>query len=312
MPTVLVGTWDDGLFVVSDGYRSHELRGQLVRSVTTDGAGGALAIVDGHTLRQRDTGGSWQTIAESEFSLSSVVKVLSDIYVGTDDAQVLRLDSNGDLQRLPAFAHVPGRETWYAGTAVVDGKVVGPPLGIRSITATCNGSALLANVHVGGIPRSTDGGATWHSTIAVAEDVHEVRAHDTRSDIVIAAAATGLCISRDGGLNWSIEHEGLHATHCLAVAFVGADILISASEDPFSTHGAVYRRPLDGSGPLLPLGGGLPRWLDGTVDTNCISTLGSVVALADKGGNVYSSEDAGGRWVRISQGLPAASSLLIT
>lgn len=311
MPTVLMGTWDDGLFVIADGHCNQELPGQLVRSVTADSAGGALAIVDSHTLRQRDTTGTWRTIAQSELSLSSVVNVLSDVYLGTDDAQILRLRSNEDLQPLPAFAHVPGRETWYAGTAVIDGKVVGPPLGIRSMTATCNGDALLANVHVGGIPRSTDGGAMWHPTIAVNEDIHEVRAHDTRPDIVIAAAATGLCISRDGGLNWTIEREGLHATHCLAVAFAGSDILISASEDPFSAHGAVYRRPLDGSGPLLPLGGGLPRWFDGTVDTNCIATLAPAVALADKGGNVYLSSDAGQTWSRIAQGLPAASSLLL-
>ena len=59
---------------------------------------------------------------------------------------------------------MPGKETWHAGTAVVDGRVVGPPLGVRSMAATCDGMALIANVRVGGIPRSTDGGVTWRPT----------------------------------------------------------------------------------------------------------------------------------------------------
>src|SRR4029434_8936662 len=109
---------------------------------------------------------------------------------------------------LDSFDAVDGRDTWYAGSAVINGERVGPPLGIRSITATADGSVLLANVHVGGIPRSTDGGTTWQSTIDVDSDVHEVRAHPHRPDVVMAAAAIGLCTSRDGGATWDIEQEG--------------------------------------------------------------------------------------------------------
>ena len=65
------------------------------------------------------------------------------------------------IESIRGFDEVPGRDTWYAGSAVINGQVVGPPLGIRSMSATADGSAILANVHVGGIPRSTDGGATW-------------------------------------------------------------------------------------------------------------------------------------------------------
>ena len=34
---------------------------------------------------------------------------------------------------------------------------------------------VLAAVHVGGIPRSTDGGETWAPTVPIEYDVHEVR-----------------------------------------------------------------------------------------------------------------------------------------
>ena len=96
---------------------------------------------------------------------------------------------------------------------------MGPPLGIRSMAATCDGAALLANVHVGGVPRSTDAGLTWRPTIDIDSDIHQVCAHPTRPDIVIAAAAVGLCLSRDAGATWTIEQQGLHADHCSAVAW---------------------------------------------------------------------------------------------
>src|SRR5213079_2923993 len=62
-------------------------------------------------------------------------------------------------------------------------------------------------------------GATWRSTIDVDSDVHEVRAHPNRPGIVMAAAAIGLCTSRDAGATWDLEQDGLHAPFCSAVAF---------------------------------------------------------------------------------------------
>ena len=123
-----------------------------------------------------------------------IVAVLDNL--GTDDARVLCLDAHGEITDLRGLASTPGRDTWYAGQALVDGRMMGPPLGVRSITTTVGGAAILANVHVGGIPRSIDGGATWHPTIAVDADVHEVRAHPTRPEIVVAATAMGFAISR--------------------------------------------------------------------------------------------------------------------
>ena len=87
-------------------------------------------------LCQRSATGVWRTIAVSESELSSIVTVSGEIYVGTDDAQVLRLGASGNLERVLGFARMPGRDKWYAGTALVDGNLLGPPLGVRSMTAT--------------------------------------------------------------------------------------------------------------------------------------------------------------------------------
>ena len=311
MRTILVATWRDGLFVVTGESRQHELAGQSIKSLAPDGHGGALAVVGGHLLRRRTGDGGWRTLATSELQLACSVAVGDVIYVGTDDARVLRISATGKVDQLRGFDAVAGRDTWYAGSAIVDGQRIGPPLGIRSITATSDGSVLLANVHVGGIPRSTDGGVTWQPTIDVNSDVHEVRAHPSHAGIVIAAAAIGLCVSRDGGATWIVEQEGLHASYCSAVAFSGDDILVSASTDHFATEGAVYRRRIDGHGPLAPVGAGLHRWLEGITDTGCIATRGSALAVADQAGNLYGSADFGSTWSRRAKDIPTISSVLI-
>ena len=89
---------------------------------------------------------------DAEVDLACCVTVGDVVYVGTDDARVLRVSAAGEIEQLRGFEEVAGRDKWYAGTAVINGKLVGPPLGIRSITATSDGAVLLANVHVGGIP----------------------------------------------------------------------------------------------------------------------------------------------------------------
>jgi hypothetical protein len=306
-----VATWRDGLFVVGGEIRGHELDDHSVRALASDGHGGALAIVNGRSLRRRSPGGVWSTIATTEWDLACCVAVGDIIYAGTDDARVLRVRANGEFEPLRGFDLVSGHETWYAGSAVINGQRVGPPLGIRSMSASPDGAVLLANVHVGGIPRSTDGGATWQPTIDVDSDVHEVCAHPDRPGIVIAAAAIGLCMSRDGGVTWTVEQEGLHAPYCSAVAFAGDDILVSASVDHFATQGAVYRRPVDGNGPLVAIAGGLPAWTDGIVDTRCIAAHAAAVAFADRKGNLYVSADSGRSWSRRVGGLPSPSSVLI-
>ena len=152
-PSILVATWDNGLFSVTGKMVHQELANQPVLSLVADGCGRVLAIVGGHSLCRRSADGEWTEIAKSEFDLSCCVPIGNVIFVATDDAHILRVGSDGAQQRLTGFDAVVGRDKWYAGSAIVNGKRMGPPLGIRSIAATCDGTVLLANVHVGGIPR---------------------------------------------------------------------------------------------------------------------------------------------------------------
>lgn len=307
---VLAATWSDGVFAFSGEPRRQELAGRSVRSLVPNRHGVPLAIVDGRSVCRREYDGTWSTIAASQADLACLVAVGPEIYLGTDDARVLRLATDAGITPLDGFYETPGRDGWYAGTAMINGHLVGPPLGVRSLAATSDGKVLLANVHVGGIPRSTDGGKTWEATIEIDSDVHEIRAHPYRPNIVVAAAAAGLCISRDCGATWVVEREGMHATYCSAVAFVENDILVAASADHFASRGALYRRPIDGRHPLERVAG-LPEWLDGIVDTSCIAVRGSMLAIADKGGNLYDSIDTGRSWRKRAGGLPSVSSVFV-
>ena len=309
---ILVATWGDGLFAVTGDGCTQEIANHPVSGLATDGRGGALAIVGRHSLRRRAPSGEWATLAMSEFELSCCMTARDTIYVGTDDARMLRLTHGGGvLDPIDGFDSVAGRDTWFAGSAIVNGQRLGPPLGIRSVAANSNGSVLFANVHVGGIPRSMDGGSTWQPTIDINSDVHEVRAHPTNPDIVAAAAAVGLCISHDCGATWTIERDGLHASYCSAVAFSGDDILVSASIDHFASQGRIYRRPVKPDGSLVAVEGGMPAWTEGIVDTGCIAVNGLFIAVVDKAGNFYASDDFGRAWSRMSARLPAPSGVLI-
>ena len=194
-------------------------------------------MIDRHEVWSHGRDGEWTPLAKSEATLTAVVAAGDAVFAGTDDARVLRLAPSGALEPLAGFDTVAGRDEWHQ---------VGSPLQVRTMTATCDGAAVLANVHVGGIPRSVDGGATWQPTLAVDDDVHQVLAHPTRPEIVVAAASVGLCRSHDGGATWTSSTEGMDLTYARGVAFVGDDVVVTVSEGPWASHAAVYRAPVDG------------------------------------------------------------------
>jgi photosystem II stability/assembly factor-like uncharacterized protein len=182
---------------------------------------------------------------------------------------------------------------------------------VRSLAATIDGGALLANVHVGGIPRSTDGGTTWAPTIDPDADVHEVRAHPTDPALVVAAAAYGLHESSDGGVTWTLIDDGLHATYARAVAFTSDSVLVSVSNGPFATEGAIYRRVVGSDQPFERCVDGLPRSLAGNIDTGCLDANGEDAVLVDAAGAVFMSGDDAMSWVHVADIDGASSAVLV-
>jgi hypothetical protein len=207
---------------------------------------------------------------------------------------------SGAVEVLDGFDAVPGRDSWHA---------VGVPLQVRSMSATVDG-ALLVNVHVGGIPRSIDGGATWQPTLAVDDDVHQVLAHPTRAEIAVAAASAGLCRSTDGGATWHSTTEGMEMSYARGVAIVGDDVVVSVSDGPWSERSAVYRASVDG-GSVEKVTGGLPDYLSGNIDTRCITSDGTKVALADGQGDVWQSAQGCNGFTRIAEGIGGVTGVAI-
>jgi hypothetical protein len=276
---------DDGVAAIDDsGHHRRELDGAASR--LTRSAGECWAVVDRFRVMRRAADGQWSTVADADAALTCAVGTNGTVLAGTTDGALLRLDGDA-LAPLDGFDRIDGRDHWHA---VGSSKPY-----VRSLSLTADARALLANVHVGGIPRSTDEGRTWVPTIDPDADVHEVRAHPADPAVAAAAAAVGFASSRDGGVTWTVQSAGLHSSYARAVAFCGDGALLSASDGPFATRGAVYRQPLD-DGPAQRCADGLPEWLAGNIDTGCLDGHGDSAVLADGDGAVFASADAGMTW----------------
>lgn len=297
--SVRVGT-ADGLFTLN-GSAEREVEGHAVTAL-----GHGWAIFDGDTVVY-ETDDGWQqalSVRSPERSLGIHGALLArsrDAIVGWGPS-LTRVFKERRFEPIEGFETVPGRDDWHA--------VGSRQPYVRSLTATAGG-VLLANVHVGGIPRSTDDGASWQPTIDVDADVHQVRAHPQRRELVLAAAAVGLCRSDDAGATWTVTTDGLHASYCRAVATAGDVMFVSASTGPFTEQAALYRRSIEGNRRLERCTNGLPEWQPHNIDTACLDTDGTRVAFGGADGIVYGSDDAGRTWHVLARDLPPISAVTI-
>lgn len=300
MTRLLIGT-TDGLFELDGDQPSPDLGfGEREATALAADSEETWAIADQRSLVRRSGSGAWEEIARSDdLEITSFVRTPNDLFVGTEEAHVLRL-RDGSLVRVEAFDTVEGREKWYTPWG-------GPPA-VRSLAVDLAGR-FHANVHVGGIPRSTDGGRTWEPTIDVDADIHQVIAHPSEPDVVLAAGAVGLAVSEDGGASWRIERDGLRSTYARAVAVAGDSILVSASDGPRGGHAAVYRTAFGPGSGLEKCTEGLPEWFDGNIDTGWLVASGPTGAFATNDGRVFVSDDAGVTWRQAATGLPRIRSL---
>jgi hypothetical protein len=289
---LLVGT-SDGVVPFTDGVAGPtELTGRTVSHLAR-ARDSWWALADDTTVVERDADGAWHDVATTDTELTALLPRPGGATCGTREGRLLRLH-DGRWAPIEAFDAVDGRATWHAVGSTV-------PY-VRSLTATADDSALLVNVHVGGIPRSGNGGASWKPTIDPDADVHQVRAHPDDPRLVLAPAAVGLAVSRDSGVSWEVVTDGLHATYLRAVAFTSGRALVSASDGPFTSRGALYAFDTGNGGGLDRVTDGLPEWLAGNVDTDNLDAHGVACAFADEEA-VYTSDDAGRSWSHVASDL---------
>jgi len=270
--------------------------------MSSDVEGNCLAVIDEREIWKRDPSGTWTKVATSEISLQSIMSIDGMIFGGgQDEAAMVRVLVNGRAERLAGFDSCRGRDEWFAG---------GPPLGVRSLAATIDGAAIIAAVHVGGLPYSLDKGDTWKPTIPVIFDVHEVRAHPTLPNIVAAASAVGLCVSRDGAQTWEVISEGLELKYSLAVAVLRDEVLFGITDGPFAKQSQIWRWRI-GSERVEQVRDGLPGWLSGKVDTAQLASNGERAAVVAGGGELWLSQAGSKGWKLLATDIPYALGLSV-
>jgi hypothetical protein len=299
VPTILVAT-RDGLHTFDDGGRAGEVQ-HAGRSVTSLGRARSQfwAVVDGSEVWHA-TADDWSHVTDLEDLRATCVTGIGDeVFVGSSEARLFRLAGNA-LEPVEAFDRAEGRDTWYTPWG-------GPP-DTRSIANWDDD--IYVNVHVGGILRTDDGGATWTPTIDIDTDVHHVT---TTEDHVLAACARGLAVSADRGATWTYHTYGLMAEYARAVAVCGDVLLMSASSGPSGGGVGVYRAPVAG-GPFERCRAGLPEWFDDNIDTYCLDALpedGSFAAFGTADGRVFVSTDQGSTWDERASGLARVQRVLV-
>jgi hypothetical protein len=243
---------------------------------------------------------TWSRVAALEgFRATCVTGIGDEVYVGSSEAHLFRL-ADGKLELLGAFEAVEGRADWYTPWG-------GPP-DTRSIANWDDD--VYVNVHVGGIVRTEDAGATWSPTIDIDADVHHVT---TAEGLVLAACAGGLVASADRGGSWSVRTDGLDHRYSRAVAVCGDTLLVTASRGPRGGDAAVYRGAVSG-GAFERCRAGLPSAFDDNIDTYCLDALpedGSFAAFGSSDGEVFASTDRGETWAQIASDLPPVRRVLV-
>lgn len=290
---LIVGT-NEGLFWFSKSKQRIELEGHCITAIAPS-PNGLWAVVNHNSVWHRDFHGEWQVVASTvqDLRLNCILPV-NAILVGTSEAHLLWI-ADGSVEFVNSFDLAQGRDEWYTPWG-------GLP-SVRSIAVGQSGE-LYANVHVGGILRSSDRGRSWQPTIDLHSDVHQVQTVSHRPGFVLAATAEGLATSIDGGDSWSFDRANLHATYSRAVAVCGETILISTSVGPSGAKAAIYRRALDQPGTFEKCEQGLPQWFSGNINTGSLAALKDRAAFGTSDGQIFVSDDAGLTWKQLASGLP--------
>lgn len=269
----------DAAGIEPPGHRGHDV---VARA-------GRWAVLDGHQVVADD--GRRTPPVEVSRLVCLAESGGGELLAGTADAHLYRLTEQ-TVERLVSLDDAESRERWYTPWG-------GPPA-VRSVAVTGDGSVLV-NVHVGGILRSVDGGGSWHATIDLDHDVHQVLAG---SGPVLAACAVGLAVSTDDGRTWRVSDDGLEATYARAVAVSGDTVLLTASNGPMGERSAVYRRPVGRDVPFERCRNGLPEWFDGNIDTFWLDGgADGSAAFVSAEGDVYVSADEGSSWETVATGV---------
>jgi photosystem II stability/assembly factor-like uncharacterized protein len=253
---------------------------------------------EGGLRRTSDGGRTWVDCdlpAQGVFSVA-VSGVAGAVYVGTEPSALFHSDDGGETWReLSALLELPSRPTWSFPPRPWTSHV-------RWIAPNPHDAdLLLVGIELGGLMRSTDGGASWQDHRPGAQrDVHSLAWHPRAEGRAYEAGGGGTAWSDDGGETWQAADAGRDRHYTWAVAVEPDDPnawYVSASTGPFAAHGGknpearIYAWR---DSEWRALAGGLPEPLP-AMPYALLATDGRLFAgLAD--GQLWESTDRGESW----------------
>ncbi|ODS33964.1 MAG: BNR/Asp-box repeat protein [Candidatus Scalindua rubra] len=216
-------------------------------------------IVDKHEV-WTFASGEWHRVADAATRLNCI-RWTSDkqLLVSTESARLAWL-TDGTLKFIDSFDEVPERKLWTTPWG-------GPP-DVRSLAVSKDGT-IYANVHVGWIVRSRDGGKTWKNLREGLDmDVHQVAAHPSNPAVVFAATAEGFYLSKDLGETFTRQNDDMPYRYERACAcFPDTDVyLLSTSRGPHGYAEARVYRSEDEGIHWKPVNG-LPEGINKNINT---------------------------------------------
>ena len=299
------GSWTAGLSLEGSG-------AQCLAVDPSDADTVYAGLRDGGVQKTLDGGQTWRDCEVGRTGVFSIAVSAADgaVYAGFEPSALLRSDDGGATwHELDALLELPSRPTWSFPPRPWTSHV-------RWIAPSPHDAELLlVGIELGGLMRSTDGGASWEDHRPGAQaDVHSLAWHARDPARAYEAGGGGAAWSRDGGETWQPADEGRDRHYTWSVAADPADPelwYVSASTGPFAAHGGrdpearIFRRR--GDEPWQALGGGLPDPLDAMAYA-LVAVDGRLFAgLAD--GRVFESADHGDEWSELEVGGQPPSAL---
>jgi len=297
-----------------------EARGSGAQCLAVDPGAPTLIYIgtEGHgVLRSTDGGRSW-TPAGS-FRLTDVYSLAVSpserrrgrgvVLAGTEPSALFRSDDGGTTWvELEGLQSIPSKPQWSFPPRPYTHHV-------RCIALSAHDPALiLAGIELGGVMRSTDGGATWedHKRGAYA-DCHWLATHPKDPGRVYEASGGGAAMSLDAGATWRCTDAGLDRRYAWGLAVDPDDpdlAYLSASPSPMHAHygghaqAALYRRH---RGRWEEIGDGLAPPLAVLPMAIAVDASGTVYAGL-RNGTLYRSRDRGDSWEKLP--VPALRAIL--
>ncbi|HWV36509.1 MAG TPA: hypothetical protein VNZ55_12805 [Thermomicrobiales bacterium] len=298
---VVVGTFDDGAYLTSDG---------------------------GQTWTQIGDGIPHKRVLSVAISGSDQVNGEGVIFAGTEPSNLYRSADYGTTwESFPALTELPSAPTWSFPPRPWTSHV-------RWIAPHPTDPHLIfAGIELGGVMRSTDGGETWEDRKPGSQhDCHALAIHPVAQDRIYEAAGGGIAMSLDRGDTWQPADTGMdrHYGWGIAVDHVDPDLwYVSAAPGAGHAHNqerhsqaVLYRtRGVEDDARWEPLGvaadAGMaedaPLHHPNAVMPYALRTVpgwpnGLIVGMRD--GTILLSDDAGDSLLRLPLQLPGIIQLV--